>query len=149
SPRPLVYLARAPVQHDLAIRREMADDVTPRIRQLGRPDRSELEDPHVRAATVAGWVAPLPEMLVDVQADGGSREHPHEVVAVRGPVRPPRAPRDQAQPGELVDDRLARAVAGSHEREGRPPGGAAVEGPGVGGVATEREVRGSRPGPAM
>src|SRR5438093_8936464 len=127
----------------------MADDVTPRIRQLGRPDRSELEDPHVRAATVAGWVAPLPEMLVDVQADGGSREHPHEVVAVRGPVRPPRAPRDQAQPGELLDDPLARGVARSHEHKGRPPARAAVEGPVVRGVATEREVRGARPGTAM
>src|SRR5437667_12802438 len=107
----------------------MADDVTPRIRQLGRPDRSELEDPHVRAATVAGWVAPLPGMLVDVQANGGSREHPHDVVAVRGPVRRPRAPRYQAQPGELLEHPLARGVASSHERCGPAPARAPVDGP--------------------
>src|SRR2546426_4775164 len=136
-------------QHDLAIGHEMAGDVTPRIRQLGRPDRSELEHPHVRAAAVAGRVARLPEMLVDVQPDGGSRERAHEVVAVRGPVRPPRAPRYEAQPGELLEDPLARRVARTHEHEGRPPGRAAVERPVVRGVAAEREVRGARPSTAM
>src|SRR5206468_3859740 len=66
-------LGHAPIQHDLAIRREVARDVQFRIRQLRRAHGRELEHPHVGAGSVAHRVAAVPELLVDVHPHGRAR----------------------------------------------------------------------------
>src|SRR3989454_5610446 len=120
---------------------------------IRRPPRSTLfpyttlfrSHPHVRARPVARGVAALPELLMDVHPDPGTREGTHEVRAVQWPARPAGPPRDEADAGECLQHGLAHVVTGADKHEGRRP--VRVLAPGrrrlqVLGVAAKREIMG-------